>query len=66
MTAKDMTDDELIARIEDTYCHTRHGGIRPEGADVTELIRRYLWLSERYAALREHLVRVHSGAEVTP
>jgi hypothetical protein len=43
MTAvKDLTDDELIDRIEETY------GLRDYGGDVAELVRRYRW--------REHLV----------
>jgi hypothetical protein len=41
-TAKDLTDDELIDRIEETY------GLRDYGGDVAELVRRYRW--------REHLV----------
>jgi hypothetical protein len=42
MTA--LTDDELIARIEETYGPraTRSAGL------LGELIRRYRWLSERY------------------
>jgi hypothetical protein len=40
--AKDLTDDELIARITETY------GLRDYGGDVAELVRRYRW--------REHLV----------
>jgi hypothetical protein len=36
MTAvKDLTDDELIDRIEETY------GLRDYGGDVAELVRRY-------------------------
>jgi hypothetical protein len=35
MTVKDLTDDELIARITETYNLTRYGG------DVAELVRRY-------------------------
>jgi hypothetical protein len=36
MTTKDLTDNELIARITETYNLTRYGGVR--GA---ELVRRY-------------------------
>jgi hypothetical protein len=61
MTAKDLTDDELIARITETYNLTRYGG------DVAELVRRYRDSSFRLSRIaNEASFQSPSATQVAP
>jgi hypothetical protein len=41
MDAKELTDDELIARIEETANYRKVVGLNVSSEDVAELVRRY-------------------------
>jgi hypothetical protein len=62
MTVKDLTDDELIKRIDETYGPPGH--FSPDEADVAELIRRYR--VAKWCRLAESKFRAAIAAGFTP